>query len=54
MTVSKFIKVLIERGFIHQATDINGLDYPLKKRKLKKFKNNIIKDFECKIEMFSD
>ena len=30
------------------------LDYPLKKRKLKKFKNNIIKDFECKIEMFSD
>ena len=26
MTVSKFIKVLVERGFIHQATDLNGLD----------------------------
>ena len=30
------------------------LDYPLKKRKLKKFKNNIIKEFKCKIELFSD
>ena len=26
MTVSKFIKALVERGFIHQATDLNGLD----------------------------
>ena len=26
MKVSKFIKVLVERGFIHQATDLNGLD----------------------------
>ena len=26
MTVSKFIKVLVEREFIHQATDLNGLD----------------------------
>ena len=25
MTVSKFIS-LVERGFIHQATDLNGLD----------------------------
>ena len=25
MTVSKFIKILVE-GFIHQATDLNGLD----------------------------
>ena len=26
MTLSKFIKVLVERGFIHQVTDVNGLD----------------------------
>ncbi len=26
MTISKFIKVLVERGYIHQATNLNGLD----------------------------